>query len=68
MDDAARRLGARPFLGRVEPHLASPRYRFWSLPAFSLLIAYDPEDDPVQVLRIVHTAQDLPRALKELRS
>ena len=55
-------------MGRVEPFLACPPYRFWSLPVFSLLIAYDPEEDPVQILRIVHTAQDLPNVLKDLRS
>ena len=64
----ARRIGERPLLGRVEPRLARPQFRFWSLPAYSLLVVYNAEADPVRVVRIVHTAQDLPRALRDLRS
>ena len=67
VDVAARRIGARPLLGRVDPRLAAPRFRFWSLSAFSLLIVYNGTTDPVRIVRIVHTAQDLPKALKELR-
>ena len=64
----AERIGQRPLLGRVDPRLAAPRFRFWSLSAFSLLIVYNATTDPVRIVRIVHTAQDLPKALKELRS
>ena len=67
VDMAARRIGERPLLGRVELSLARPRFRFWSLPAYSLVLAYDAEWDPVQILRVVHTAQDLPKLLQELR-
>ncbi len=68
VDTAARRIGERPLLGRVELSIAPPRFRFWSLPAFSMLLAYDTQPDPVQILRVVHTAQDLPNLLKELGS
>ena len=67
VDDATRRLGARPFLGRVEPKLARPRFRFWSLRAFSLLLVYNATTDPVRIVRIVHTARDFPTVLKDLR-
>jgi hypothetical protein len=51
--------------------LARPNCRFWSipefsLPEFSLLVVYDTESNPVQVLRIVHRARDLPKLLKGL--
>ena len=68
VDAAAERIGARPLLGRVEPALARPQYRFWSLPAFSMLLVYDATTDPVQNLRIVHTARDLPKVLRHLGS
>ena len=68
VDAAAVRIGERPLLGRIEPALARPRYRFWSLPAFSLLLVYNAEVDPVRIIRIVHTARDLPKVLKHLGS
>ena len=64
----ARRIGQRPLLGRIEPRLAQPRFRVWSLPSFSLLVVYNATTDPVRIVRIVHTAQDLPKVLKDLRS
>ncbi|MBV8912144.1 MAG: type II toxin-antitoxin system RelE/ParE family toxin [Acetobacteraceae bacterium] len=68
VEAASKRIGARPLIGRLEPSLARPQYRFWSLTAFSLLLVYDAEADPVEILRIVHTARDLPKALKHLSS
>ena len=68
VEAASRRIGERPLLGRMEPALARPRYRFWSLPTFSLLVAYDAEAEPVQILRIVHTARNLPNVLRHLGS
>jgi toxin ParE1/3/4 len=65
--DAARLIGARPLAGRQRPELLSGPYRFWSLVRFSYLIVYDPETDPVLILRLVHTRRDLPRALADLR-
>ena len=58
--------GARPRVGRRRPDLLGGPYRFWSLIRFSYLLVYDPQTDPVQILRLLHTKRDLPRALADL--
>ena len=60
---AARRLQARPKLGRVRLELAAERYRFWSLRGFPYLPVYDAEADPPIILRFVHQSRDLPAVL-----
>ena len=60
---AARRLQARPKLGRVRLELAPERYRFWSLRGFPYLLVYDAEADPPIILRFVHQSRDLPGVL-----
>ena len=62
--DAARRIGENPFLGSVRPYLPPP-YRFWSLTRFGYVLVYDPQTDPVEILRFVHTKRDLPRVLAD---
>lgn len=64
--EAARRLQARPGLARSEPRLAPARYRFWSLRGFSYLMVLDAEADPPHVVRVVHTARDLPKVLRDI--
>ena len=63
---AARRLRERPQLGRIQDNLAPRRYRFWSLPGFRYLIVYDTEADPPHIVRVLHTARDLPAILRDL--
>ena len=60
---AARRLQARPKLGRVRLELAPQRYRFWSLRGFPYLLVYDAKADPPVILRFVHQSRDLPGVL-----
>ena len=60
---AARRLQARPKLGRVRPELAPERFRFWSLRGFPYLLVYDAEAEPPIILRFVHQSRDLPAVL-----
>ena len=64
---AARTLADHPEMGRLRPALAPARYRFWSLTAFSHVLVYDTATTPIQVLRVVHTARDLPAVLADLR-
>lgn len=64
--EAARLIGVRPLAGRRRPELVGERYRFWALTRFPYLLVYDPLSDPVQILRLVHMRQDLPRALADL--
>jgi len=56
---AARRLQARPKLGRVRLELAPERFRFWSLRGFPYLLVYDAEAEPPIILRFVHQSRDL---------
>ena len=65
--DAAQRLGGNPLIGRAAPPPFASPYRFWSLTRFSYILVYDPSTNPVEILRCVHSARDLPRALAELR-
>ena len=60
---AARRIQARPKLGRIRLELAPERYRFWSLRGFPYLLVYDAEAEPPIILRFVHQSRDLPAAL-----
>ncbi|MDT8316312.1 type II toxin-antitoxin system RelE/ParE family toxin [Roseomonas mucosa] len=60
---AARRLGHNPALGARRPALADERFRFWSLPRFSYLLVYTDRVSPPRILRVLHTARDLPRFL-----
>ena len=63
---AARRIGARPMLGRQALALADARYRFWSVPGFPYLLVYRPDLSPPSIVRFVHTARDLPVLLADL--
>ena len=62
----ARRPRERPGMGRIREDLAPARYRFWTLSGFRYLLVYDAEADPPHIVRVVHTAQDLPRALRDV--
>jgi toxin ParE1/3/4 len=63
---SARRLVENPYLGRTRLDLAPARYRFWSLTDFSMLLVYDAGQAPIVILRVVHTARDLPALLMGL--
>jgi toxin ParE1/3/4 len=67
VDQAARRIGHHPALGRHDLALADARYRFWSVPGFPYLIVYRADRTPPAIVRFVHTARDLPRTLADLR-
>jgi len=69
LDDAlhaACMIVAKPGLARVEPKLAPPRFRFWSLRAYPYLLVLDTGRDPPVIARFLHQARDLPSALAEL--
>ena len=67
VEDAARRLGRNPLIGRLEPSLADGRYRFWSISGFPYLLVYRHDTVPPSVVRFVHTARDLPVVLAALQ-
>ncbi len=63
---AARLIGEHPQAGRLQPLLAPPRYRFWSLTDFHYVVVYESAARPPRIARILHTTQDLPPLLRDL--
>lgn len=58
-------LADTPLAGRIRRDLTSRPLRFWpALPYRNYLIAYDPETEPLQIIRILHGARDIPSILK----
>ncbi len=57
-------LSDSPFAGSVRKDLTPLPLRFWVVHPYSkYLIVYDPEKKPLQVIRILHGARDLPLVL-----
>ena len=61
---AARRLGDRPLMGRLQTDLLPTPYRFWSLTRFQMV--YNPAVTPPRILRLLSTARDLGPLLADL--
>jgi plasmid stabilization system protein ParE len=58
-------LADSPLSGRVRNDLTRLPVRFWVVHPYSnYLIVYDPESKPLQVIRILHGARDLPVLLR----
>jgi antitoxin ParD1/3/4/toxin ParE1/3/4 len=57
------RVGFQPGIGHVRDDLADESLRVWAV--FSYLIIYRPETKPVQILRVIHGARDVPKALND---
>jgi len=58
-------LADSPFAGRTRKDLTPLPLRFWVVqPYSSYLIVYHAEKKPVQIIRILHTARDLPSVLR----
>jgi plasmid stabilization system protein ParE len=57
-------LAESPLVGQVRNDLTSLPLRFWVVqPYTNYLIVYDPGPKPLQVIRILHGARNLPSAL-----
>ncbi len=61
-EEAFDRLAASPGIGFHRKQLTGPSLRWW--PVFRFLILYDPREEPLTVLRIVHGARDLKRLFR----
>jgi plasmid stabilization system protein ParE len=53
------RLSQHPHIGHELPSVIPARVRFW--PVYSYLVAYDPESQPLRIIRVLHGARDLKR-------
>jgi plasmid stabilization system protein ParE len=57
-------LASRPNAGRLRPDLTPRPFRFWVVRRYpNYLIVYDSETKPLQIIRILHAARDLPTIL-----
>ena len=57
-------LADSPFAGRIRKELTPLPVRFWVVQPYSnYLIVYDPEKKPLQIIRVLHSARDLPSLL-----
>jgi len=57
-------LSDSPFAGRLRKELTPLPVRFWVVQPYpNYLIVYDPEKKPLQIIRILHSARDLPSLL-----
>jgi plasmid stabilization system protein ParE len=57
-------LAENPLAGRVRQDLTDLPLRFWlAQPYRNYWIVYDPQKKPLQVIRIVHAARNMPRLL-----
>ena len=58
-------LADSPLAGRMRKDVTSLPLRFWLVHPYSnYLIVYDPEKQPLQIIRILHGARDLAGVLK----
>ncbi len=62
----AARLGGNRHLGATRPALGAARFRFLLLRGFPYVMVYTADSMPPRILRVLHTARDLPTILAEL--
>lgn len=62
---AVTRIGRSPHVGslRFSHELGIPELRVWTLQRFPYLVFYVPNDNRIDVWRILHSRRDIPRAL-----
>lgn len=61
----AARLGANPLLGATRPKLTAGQFRFLLLRGFPYVMVYVADTVPPRILRVLHSARDLPAILAE---
>ncbi len=57
------RIAEQPRVGHVRDDLADESLRVFKV--FSYLIIYRPDTKPIQIIRVIHGARDLPRAIED---
>ena len=60
--DAVALLTERPAVGHIRTDLTDDTVRFWSIPPY--MMVYDPNTQPLQILRILRSARDIPSVLR----
>lgn len=67
IDRAAQLIGDHPGIGNVRLELARAEYRFLLLTGFPYIVAYAMRRGRPVISRVIHTARNLPRALRDLQ-
>lgn len=62
--EACQLLADQPQMGMKRPHWTDQPVRFW-LVRRNYLIVYNPDNQPVQILRMIHTSRNIPGLLEE---
>jgi toxin ParE1/3/4 len=62
----AQTIGEHPHVGNLRPAVANAPYRFLGLTGFPYLVVYNPDRRPPLIVRVLHTARDLPEVLRDL--
>ncbi|MGO8786115.1 MAG: type II toxin-antitoxin system RelE/ParE family toxin [Terriglobia bacterium] len=66
--DACAFLAEGPFRGRTRAEITPLPLRFWTVQAFpNYIIVYDPQSDPLQIIRILHGSRDVLAILGEAK-
>jgi plasmid stabilization system protein ParE len=64
--DACSFIAHAPLSGQVRKNLTSRSVRFWTVRQFpSYILVYRPDTQPLQVIRILHSKQNIQRLLNE---
>jgi plasmid stabilization system protein ParE len=63
--DAFIRLAKSPLQGHIRQDLTRLELRFWTLPRYrNYMIVYDPNTQPLQIIRIINGARNAPLLLR----
>ena len=66
--DACAFLAEGPLRGRTREEITAHPLRFWTVQAFpNYIIVYDPQSDPLQIIRILHGSRDVLAILGEAK-
>jgi len=66
--DACAFLAKGPLRGKVREDITQLPLRFWTVQAFpNYIIVYDPQSDPLQIIRILHARRDIQAVLGETK-
>ena len=58
-------LAAFPMSGHLRPNVTRRPVRFWTVAPYpNYMVVYEPDTQPLLILRVVHGARDLPRLFR----
>jgi toxin ParE1/3/4 len=63
---AAMIIGEHRYVGTVRPEIVSAPYRLLALTGFPYVIIYNAERTPLRIIRVLHSARDLPEVVRNL--